>query len=211
VDPNGRSSRRFTDRKFLHIPLVIRGIPENAEVRTDAITMVAIGPDGRSSHAVSASSPLGLRRPDTVLIDEIVPVDGDFVDAERDRSLKLRLTLYLSLFGNAGARTIPLGSRPVYALDGVECYMGQFAELFCRSAFRWPERLIYAQGADGSLNSLYQLISYSPFPSALSVNPIEEHWTSGLSQAAKQVTIISRRPIAHLRRDMVLDGVRFGE
>ena len=210
VDPNGRSSRRFTDRKFLHIPLVIRSIPENVDVRFDAITMVATGPDGRSSHAVSASSPLGLRRPDTVLIDEIVPVDGDFVDAERGRSLKMRLTLYLSLFGNARATTIPLGSRPVYALDGVECYMGQFAELFCRSAFRWPERLIYAQGADGSLNSLYQLISYSPFPAALSVNPIEEHWTSGLSRAAKQVTIISRRPIAHLRRDMQLEGVRFG-
>jgi hypothetical protein len=88
---------------------------------------------------------------------------------------------------------------------------GTVRGVFCRSAFRWPERLIYAQGADGSLNSLYQLISYSPFPSALSVNPIEEHWTSGLSQAAKQVTIISRRPIAHLRRDMELDGVRFGE
>jgi hypothetical protein len=209
VDPNGRS-RQFTDRRLLHIPLLIRGVPENVEVRSDAITIIATGPDGRFARAVSANSPLGLRQPDTVLMDEIVPVDRAFVDAERGRSLKMRLTLYLSLFGNAGARTIPLSSEPVYALDGVQCYMGQFAELFCRSAFRWPERLIYAQGTDGSLNSLYRLISYSPFPATLSVNPIEEHWTSGLSQAAKQVTIISRRPIAHLRRDLELEGVRFG-
>lgn len=209
VDPNGRS-RQFTDRRLLRIPLLIRGVPENVEVRSDAITIIVTGPDGRFSRAVSANSLLGLRQPDTVLMDEILPVDRAFVDAERGRSLKMRLTLYLSLFGNAGARTIPLSSEPVYALDGVQCYMGQFAELFCRSAFRWPERLIYAQGTDGSLNSLYRLISYSPFPATLSVNPIEEHWTSGLSQAAKQVTIISRRPIAHLRRDLQLEGVRFG-
>ena len=210
VDPNGGSSHRFTDSKLLHIPLEIRGVPEDAEVRIDAITIVATGPDGRSSRAVSASSPRGLRQRDKVLVDEIVPVGGTFFDAERGRSLKMHLTFYLSLFGNTGAKTIPLGSRPVYALDGVECYLGQFAELFCRSAFRWPERLIYAKGSDGSLNSLYELISYSPFPAALSVDPIEEHWTSGLSPAAKQVTIISRRPIAHLRRDLELKEVRFG-
>jgi hypothetical protein len=211
VDPNGRSSRRYTDRKFLHIPLMIRGVPEDVEVRSDAITILATGPEGRSSRAVSANSPLALRRRDKVLLDEIVPVDGTFVDAERGRSVKMRLALYLSLFGDAGARTIPLSSQPVYALDGIQCYLGEFAELFCRSAFRWPERLVYAQGADGSLNSLYQLVSYSPFPAALSVNPIEEHWTSGLPQAAKQVTIISRRPIAHLRRDLELEGVQIAE
>jgi hypothetical protein len=34
VDPNGRSQRRFTDRKSLHTPVLIRGVLNDAEVET---------------------------------------------------------------------------------------------------------------------------------------------------------------------------------
>jgi hypothetical protein len=126
---------------------------------------------------------------------------------EREKPVSLRGSLYLTLFGNARAKTIPLQGAPVNALDGVQCYLGAFDQFFCRSAFRWPAKLVYAEfGTD--ISPLTQSVSYSPFPATLRLDPIETHWAPSLPHSAHEVTVVVKEPLAHIRRDFELRGVR---
>lgn len=138
-----------------------------------------------------------------------VPIERDFFNAEAKQSVTVRATLYLTLFGNARSQSIPLKKTPVNVMDGLQCYSGDiFDHVYCRSAFRWPNRLVYS--FNRVKNPLYQLVSYSPFPSGISLNDnIEAHWADGPSE--KQVTIVVEEPLAHLHRDLEMRGVRLAD
>jgi hypothetical protein len=212
VDPNGRSQRRFTDRMQIHIPVRIEGIPEGAEVRGDALAVRFVDArDGRSATAFSPDNPRKFRQGGTTVLDEIVLIDSSFLNAERGQPVTMHAAVYLSLYGDPHAHTVPISSTPVNVMDGLQCSVGQFRQLLCRAAFRWPNRLVYAKDAGGGLDSFYQLISYSPFPGGLTLNPIEEHWTSPAPASATRITIVARDPLAHFRRDLDATGVYIGD
>jgi hypothetical protein len=93
-------------------------------------------------------------------------------------------------------------------MDGLQCYIGDiFNHVWCRSAFRWPDALVYAKfGTD--MNPLTPMISYSPFPAGMNLNDaIEAHWTSAPPSSTREVTIIVKEPIAHFHRDFEVRGV----
>lgn len=114
----------------------------------------------------------------------------------------------LTLVGDAQSQTIPLSAELANASDGLQGYTDTVRaewEVYCRSAFRWPARLVYAKLGRTNANSFAQFVSYSPFPANLNMDPVETRWASayasGPPPTVRDVTIIVERPLTHLRRD----------
>ena len=132
--------------------------------------------------------------------------------------MTLHASLYFTLFGNARSKTIPLTSVPSNALDGLQCYTDVVKaewDVYCRSAFRWPARLVYAKLSHTSANSFAQFVSYSPFPASLNIDPVETRWSSAYAAGppadVRDVTIIVEEPLAHLRRDIEVRDVHLNQ
>ena len=119
----------------------------------------------------------------------------------------LQASLYLTLFGNARAKTILLQDTPVNVMDGLQCYSDIIADVLCRSAFRWPNLLVSASVGGANPNVFTQFISYSPFPASMHLNPIETRLASASTLSTHEVTIIASEPLAHFRRDFEVRGV----
>jgi hypothetical protein len=204
----------------LYIPIVVQGIPPGTEVRTDALAISLQEPGGRTTtvnpfacadvtqHSESAG----------VVLRPVCRADPEFVKSNRDKLVTLRASVYLTLFGNAKSTTLPLTDEPTYTSDGLECYTDNVRaewDVYCRSAFRWPGRLIYAKLGHTAANSFQQAVSYSPFPADLNINPIETRWASayaaGPAPNVRDVTIIVEEPLAHMRRDLEARGVRLSD
>ena len=122
-------------------------------------------------------------------------------NAVQGRPVTIRASVYLALFGHPRHAAAAMHGDPVNVIDGLQCYRDRFSVVYCRSSFRWPRELVYAQMADDILNPINTLISYSPFPAGLSLDPIEQHWASGPPPAAEKVTIVVKEPLAYVRRD----------
>jgi hypothetical protein len=132
--------------------------------------------------------------------------------------VKMRASLYFTLFGNAQSETIPLSEEPTNAPDGLQCYTDMVRaewDVYCRAAFRWPARLVYAKLGRTNANSFTQFVSYSPFPANLNIDPVETRWASAYASGpppnVRDVTIVVEQPLAHLRRDFQVQNVRLDE
>lgn len=119
--------------------------------------------------------------------------------------LTLRATFYLTLFGNARERTITLRKKPADIMDGIQCYAGYLNKLVCRSPFRWPARIV-SQSSEHGHSDLIRLISYSPFPANLDLDPIVRIGEVYLKETPlpedRLVTVEVEQPVAYLRRDV---------
>jgi hypothetical protein len=151
-------------------------------------------------------------------IPAVCSADPSFYNLERGRPLTLRASFYFTLFGNARSETIPLTDQPSNAPDGLQCYTDTARaewDVYCRSAFRWPARLVYAKLGHTNANSFTQFVSYSPFPANLIIDPVETRWASayaaGPPPTVRDVTIIVEEPLAHLRRDFEARDVQLDQ
>jgi hypothetical protein len=154
------------------VPIAVRGIPADVEPIPDAVALRFQADDGSSwSTGPYDSLALGKRlqgRGPTIL-NANVDVPIEFFNHAIRRRLKVSGALYLTMFGNPRARTIPIRGSPVDVLDGLRCSIGQFSIgefelLSCGAAFRWPGQLIYAKvGSDGMI-PFTRVVSYSPLP-----------------------------------------------
>lgn len=123
----------------------------------------------------------------------------------------VRASLYLSVFGNARSQTMPLRRGQVNVMDGLQCGLGAFNYLICRSAFGWPPLHVYVR-AGSELRAFDQSVSYSPFPAVLNLDTgIEEHWSPAPPRSLSEVTIIVKEPLAHLRRDIEAQGIALND
>jgi hypothetical protein len=202
----------------LHIPVSVQGIPDGTEVQPDALSILLQGPDGRVAELTPADC-VGLKRgslsASAATISALCVADPAFFQSQRGRPVTLRASLYFTLFGNAQSQTIPLSDEPSNTLDGLQCYTDPARaewDVFCRSAFRWPDRLVYAKLGQANANSFAQFVSYSPFPANLNIDPIETRWASayayGPTPNVSDVTIVVEEPLAHLRRDFEAHDVQ---
>ncbi|MGB6944600.1 MAG: hypothetical protein WBE37_19535, partial [Bryobacteraceae bacterium] len=194
------------------------GIHERTEIQPDALRVSLRGADGNSEN-LSISDCSELKRntisTSTVTISAVCAAEPEFFRRNRGQPVTVRGSLYLTLFGNARSQALPLSDQPANALDGLQCYTNVVSaewDVYCRSAFRWPARLIYAKLGHTNANSFAQSISYSPFPAGLSIEPIETRWASAFASGppptVRDVTIVVEEPLAHLRRDFEARGVQ---
>jgi hypothetical protein len=182
----------------------LRGIPATREAAADSIIVTLEARDGQSwSSGVAA--PIPLESPETI-VDASLSVDPEFLRTERATPLTVRAKIYLTLFGDPHSATIPLESGPpVNAVDNLQCSVGLFNQLSCRSIFRWPGKRVYAATHDG-VGSYVRTFSYSPFPAELGFNPTESHsFSSGLD--SKEAVITTKAPLSHFHIDATLKGV----
>lgn len=201
----------------VYVPITVQGMPEGTEVRPDAL-MVSIEDSGGSSTTVNPLSCAPVTRHSLaagLVLRAVCRADPDFVKNHGGGLVTLRGAIYLTLFGNSKSTTIPLSDEPINASDGLQCYTDTVHaewDVYCRSPFRWPRRLVYAKLGHTDANSFEQTISYSPFPAELNLNPIETRWASSYASGpppkVRDVTILVKEPLAHLRRDFEARGIR---
>lgn len=191
------------------LSIAVSGVPGGSDLQADALTAIFQGPDGRawksgsfdfSNSSKNSHGVFTLRG--TGLMDPI------FFNEERGKPITLKSSLYLTLFGNARAKTVALQDTPVNVMDGLQCYSDIMGDVLCRSAFRWPNLMVSASVGGANPNVFTRFISYSPFPASMHLNPIETRLALASTLSTHDVTIIVSEPLAHFRRDVEVRGVR---
>jgi hypothetical protein len=205
----------------LHLPVSVKGIPDGLELQPDALSISFEGAGGRGTESEIADCPELRRETNSataVTILAVCLIDPAFFHSQQSQPVTLRASLYFTLFGNGRSKTIPLSDEPANALDGLQCYTDTVRaewDVYCRSAFRWPARLVYAKLGDTNANSFAQIVSYSPFPAGLNIEPVETRWASAFASGppptVHDVTIVVKEPLVHLRRELEARGVRLDE
>jgi hypothetical protein len=207
----------------LHFPISVQGIPDGTEIQVNALNITLQSTDGRSTQlGVLDCSDLkrGTISASAATISAVCSADPSFFHQQRDRPVTLRASLYFTVFGNARSAKIPLSDEPSNAPDGLQCYTNVVKaewDVYCRSAFRWPARLVYVKLGQTNANSFTQFVSYSPFPASLNIDPIETRWASAYASGpppfytVRDVTIIVEEPLAHLRRDFEARDVQLDQ
>jgi hypothetical protein len=200
-------------------PMTLTGLPDGSQVTADRLMMSLEWP-GRPTWK---SDSIGVTSRTRGVFQGTLLLPQDVYRANLEVPLTLHASLFVTLFGAAESQVIPLRSEPVTAPAGLRCHRVDFPrgasdsslppsgldetrDLACESFFRWPARLVYANSGSADMD-FNNLISYSPFPATLSLNPREIH-TAGLRPSVTVATIITRKPLAHFRRDFELHGVR---
>jgi hypothetical protein len=210
ADPNAVRFHPVQSRTWSNVdvwvPVAVGPAPSGVFLATDVVAITFEGADG----AVWKSEIGGVRRAadkaGRMMLEVNSKLSLGFFNREREKPLTIRGSLYMTLFGNARERTIPLRDEPVNALDGLQCHVGTFDQFTCRSAFQWPGAFVYARFGEET-RPLRGIFSYSPFPANLLLNPIETSWAPA-PRTTGEVTVVVKEPLAHIRRDFELRGVR---
>ena len=209
--------RSFEPRKSgivgVQLPITVTGVPEEISLGIDSIPLVIELAGGETSNAAlrrPANAARQTRDAGAVTFHTTLLLDPPVFNRAAEKPVTLRASVYFTAFGNARSRTIPLQQKPANVMDGLQCYEAAFDTLNCRSAFRWPASMVYSSFGTG-LDPIFQMISYSPFPGSLQLNPIESHWGLGAPASARDVTIVLKEPVAHFRRDFEFRGVHLAD
>jgi hypothetical protein len=195
------------------VPITVHGIPIDVEALPDAVSLTFETPGGRrwsSGLYVYPALAKMLQGSGPAVLNANVDVPRDFFEHAKRKRVRVSGTLYLTVFGNARAKTIPLATTPVDVADGLQCFVGAFEQLTCRSPFRWPARLVYAQFTNPGLIPLTRSLSYSPFPAGLGFDSVESRYTS-VARGAHEVTIVIRDRLASLSHDFEIDNFPLAE
>ncbi len=212
---SGDSARAITernDRVRIILPLDITGLPHNTAAKVEGFFVTLEAPDGtlwKSKSILPASDILSGRE---FALD--TTVNRTFYLKVKDEPLRVRGSLYLTLFGDPQTSNIPFGNRPVTVPRVGACSASRGPDgppyfLVCSSGFRFPlaevsYRFLHA-AQDGShpvfSSTQPQLISYSPFPADVGIDPISQDVTnSPFTAPVTDATVTTVIPLAYLRR-----------
>lgn len=190
------------DMVQISVPLNVVGIPSDVVAHMDASSITLEAQDGRER---ALTTPTRNNGPSFRAFDDIVFISPSFFATERKQPVKLRGALYITVFRAPRATHLTLTAKPQYVGDGLQCSVNAISgQLRCQSAFRWPRLLVDAKVRDEA-ESLWSLISYSPFPSGMELNYLEGHLASGPPPHDPQATILVMEPLAHFRADFSVD------
>ena len=188
--------------------LSVDGLPSGDDVRGDAIDLQILFFGGR----VAALKRVGL---DKVTIqgnnfDVIVEPNRPLLPVEYDAPVRIRGSIYLTVFGNTRRRSIPMDKKPVNVIDSLQCFLAGLPakQYLCRAPFRWPAGIVSAAFSENNVRPLGRVVSYSPFPASLSLNPVEVRAPFGTPSLGTDVTISIKEPLAHIRRDFEFTGIQ---
>jgi hypothetical protein len=197
----------------LDFPIAVTGVPDAIDIEADALAVTLQSSDGqswKSGFYDLPGVPKKRNRSGVPVFNGLVVIPRAFFNEERERSVTFRASIYLTLFGNDRMKTVPLQSKPVNVMDGLQCAIGALSDLHCASPFRWPARLVYAKFGETDIRSFTRLISYSPFPADLSLDNVE---IDGVSRpaSAREVTIVSKEPLENIRLNFEAPGIKLAD
>jgi hypothetical protein len=197
------------------LPIKVSGLPSGLDIKIDAAQVILRGADGKEFLAKSAEAG-SLNRTSAEGAEAMyhypLLVDRRFFERNRNHTVKLAATLYFTAFGNDRSRTIRLSEGPVQVDPGLRCNVDVANTVGCASAFRWPAQIVEARTGGGRGHTMTSFISYSPFPAKMMIDPIEVRWApaflGGLTPSQREVTIVIKEPLSHVRRDLRIDEFR---
>jgi hypothetical protein len=154
-----------------------------------------------------------------------------FYNRVKNEPVRIRGTLYLTLYGNMRATVLPVRDRPVpLPTPGVGlCSAGRSGReiiLNCRSAFKSrPDMVtfkrVFVTGAHAEpLQSLTypRPISYSPFPADANLIPVSQfvqashvYISSSAVIKSAYISAVATEPVAYIRKDFEITGVRLAD
>ena len=217
---------RFGAGVGIELPLKIDGVPPGMEAKAEGLTMQVVGPDGTARQG--AGRPWMQIDSDRQLSTLMSEVDGPFYQSVKDKAVKIRGTLYLTLFGNRRTTRIPFGGERIATRGMGICSarrtgggsIGYMYFLLCASPFRTAPDLVTVRFEERGKDVYREVmpypvrrrISYSPLPADLDISPVSQYFTlTQFPRELSDVAIDDAEPLAHVTREFELDGLRLGE
>jgi len=222
---------KFAEGEMMEVPFVIEvdHLPPNVEVRADDLVI---------SGSLNGLEFNQLRQPgierrsqqdDRATFEVTMIVSPRLFQSDGYVPLKLKGSLYLTLFGDDENSLVSLRARAAPAPSGLRCTMTQMTDrarsvppppgaeqewhpadsIVCRSLFQWPGKLVYAQSGEHLADFSNTRISYAPFNVGFSLTPFETRWSVPVD--SDTVTLITRKPLVHFRRDFELKNVTLAD
>jgi hypothetical protein len=228
---NMSGSPALPGRDIMSLPfeLDVDHLPPNLELRVDQLMLRASSSDRPVKFVTQPSiDTRGVEGSHAVFSIPLV-VDQPQFFSRLQQPLTIKGSVYMTLFGDDETAPITLGT-PAAAQDGLRCQSNRFGDrtrpvpappgmptkywystdtIFCTSLFQWPGKLVYADARDSRADFANTRISYAPFAWGLWLTPIEVRWSELVGGG--NVTILTRKPLVHFRRDFELTGVRFAD
>ena len=205
---------------YVYLPAIISELPVGYRAQFEDFTITLRGPDGRSMQLNEGKLSTDYQSTTRLSVRGRAPLAADFLQAAQNQPLSLHATFYVTVLGNAHGESFPIPDAPRSVSDGLQCYANSIDDLVCRSAFRLPAASIDVKSwAGASLVSAEKppeqkwspfthSDSYSPFPSTLRLNPIKLSEPYFLLPNTEGATLVLEEPLAYLRRDFEIQGVR---
>ncbi len=218
-------------RDTMSVPfeLAVDHIPPNTELRVDDFVLTASFPDRPVTFWNRPGVDAHVEKNGHAVYSVHLIVGQPLFLSRQQQPLTIKGSVYMTLFGDDETIPITLGS-PAATQDGLRCQSNRFTDrsrpvppppglptqrwysadtIFCTSLFQWPRKLVYADSRDSRADFANTRISYAPFAWGLSLDPVEVRWSELVGSG--KVTILTRKPLAHFRRDFELTGVKFAD
>jgi hypothetical protein len=210
------------DRVRVDLPLKTTGLPSGMIAKPEGFSLHLQAPDGTMWQADQLPLRYASKMGQEFSLQ--ATVDGAFYRKVKDEPLKVRGSLYLTLFGNRQTARVPFGDRSVPVPRVGVCSASRGANrqsyfLICSSAFRFPAVLVsyrFIQSAKDTLQEVWsstepRAISYSPFPADPGINPVSQDFTfSTVPVPLSEATVDTVEALAHIRRDFEINNLRLG-
>lgn len=202
---------RNRGRLELSVPLLMNQAPPATDIEIEAYRASVETADGRRWLIHPGQLTLTRNGPELTLWDSgkgnNAPILPDYLISRPEQAVNIRVSMYLTLFGNARERTFTVRRKATNVTDGIQCRDGYMNNLICRAAFRWPRAMVY-QKSGPAATPLTSLISYSPFPADLEASPVIEKGTAYYAREPlpeeRPVTLEVKDPIAYVRKEIVI-------
>jgi hypothetical protein len=211
-------------RVRVELPLTITGLPAGMIAKPEGFSVDLQAPDGAMWQADQLPLTIASKMGQKFSVE--ATVDGAFYRRVKDEPLKVRGSLYMTLFGNRQTVRVPFGDRSVRVPRVGVCSASGGPNrptyfLICSSAFRFPPVLVsyrFIESAKEAGQDVWSSteprrpISYSPFPAELGISPVSQDFTfSTVHVPLAEATVDTVEPLAHVRRNFEIDNLRLGD
>lgn len=215
-----RAVMERNDRVRVELPLNLAALPPGRSAEPEGFSVYLEAPDGRTWHGEGALPRYASDAGEELSLE--VTVDGAFYRKVKDEPIKVRGSLYLTIFGNRQTARVPFGDKlvpvprvGVCAASGGANRQSHF--LICTSAFRFPPVVVSYRfiesaktGTDEARTSTQpRPVSYSPFPAEPGIVPVRQDFTYSIVHAAlSEARVDTVEPLAHIQRNFEVDNLR---
>jgi hypothetical protein len=211
-------------RVRVELPLTITDLPAGMIARPEGFSVDLQALDGAMWQADQLPLTIASKMGQKFSLE--ATVDGAFYRRVKDEPLKVRGSLYMTLFGNRQTVRVPFGDRSVRVPRVGVCSASGGPNrptyfLICSSAFRFPPVLVSYRFIESGKEAVQDVwssteprrpISYSPFPAELGISPVSQDFTfSTVHVPLAEARVDTVEPIAHIRQNFEVDNLRLGD
>jgi hypothetical protein len=196
----------------LAFPIDVLGLGEGEDLISDQARITIHGEDRDIWRSVRPDGSDALQRtPDGYRL--LMLVNRSALDKTKDRTVQVRMKLYLTIVRDSATRVLRPGAGAV-EVPGIGRCRDDLAPaqhwIVCESPLRTPSNFLTAQFT-AQHEAVYGATSYSPFPADpdSSLVPVARFFHSGSSDFAP--TLTSLEPVAHFGRNLTLSNVSLAD